>query len=453
MTEPVSRTNWGAVAVAALGVVLAALDMTIVAVALPSIGAEFGVSPSAVQWVLLAYSLPLVALSVPAGRWLDRAGPLPAFVLATAGFGVTSLVIAVAPAFGVLLAGRVLQGVFGSLVGVVSLPIVARAARPEHRARAMGLVLTLIPLSGVGGPVVGGWLAESFGWRSVFAVNLPIVVLTLALARRVIPSGKAGPLPLGRGLPWPDGGLLREAAVLGLASAGLFGALHFAGVDALWFIGLLAVAGTLTAAWARTAGARPVLTLLRRREIALALGAMAGVTTGVGALHFVVPYLFADLLRTASPSTIGLALLSVSAAMAVTSPIAGVLADRIGKVPVASAGAVVALAGLLGLLLVGPGAQLVDVAWPLAVVGIGNGLFAGPNSAAVLEDTPPELLGTSSGVATLVRTLGFSLGPALGALTWTTTFDGFHTGILALAAAGAVSVVLTVTGRRSTLAS
>ncbi|MGC7100064.1 MFS transporter [Amycolatopsis lurida] len=443
MTEPVSRTNWGAVTVAALGVVLAALDMTIVAVALPSIGAEFGVSPSVVQWVLLAYSLPLVALSVPAGRWLDRAGALPAFLLATAGFGVTSLLIAVAPTFGVLLAGRALQGVFGSLVGVVSLPIVARAARPEHRARAMGLVLTLIPVSGVAGPVAGGWLAEAFGWRSVFAVNLPIVVVTLWLARRVIPGGG--------GLPRPDAGLLREAAVLGSASVALFGALHFAGMDAWWFTGLLALAVALTAVWARTAGARPLLTLVRRREIALALGAMAGVTTGVGALHFVVPYLFADLLR-ASPSTIGLALLSVSAAMAVTSPIAGAMADRIGKVPVALAGTVVALGGLLCLLLVGPDARLVDVAWPLAVVGVGNGLFAGPNSAAVLEDTPPSLLGTSSGAATLVRTLGFSLGPAIGALTWTTTFDGFHTGILALAVVGAVSVALTAPARRSTLA-
>ncbi|AXB48068.1 MFS transporter [Amycolatopsis albispora] len=441
MTAPVERTSWGAITVAALGVVLAALDMTIVAVALPSIGEEFGVRPSAVQWVLLAYSLPLVALSVPAGRWLDRAGPLPAFVLATAGFGVTSLLIAVAPSFGVLLAGRVLQGVFGSLVGVVSLPIVARAARPEHRARAMGVVLTLIPLSGVAGPVAGGWLAEAFGWRSVFAVNLPIVVVTLWLARRVIPGGG--------GLPWPDGGLLREALVLGAAAVSLFSGLHFAGSSAGLRAGLVALAVMLTAVWARTTGARPVLSLVRRREIALALGAMAGVTTGVGALHFVVPYLFADVLR-ASPSTIGVALLSVSAAMAVTSPLAGALADRAGKAPVALAGTVVAAGGLGCLLLVGPDAGLLDVAWPLAVVGVGNGLFAGPNSAAILEDTPPSLLGTSSGVATLVRTLGFSIGPAIGALTWTGTTGGFHAGVLALTAAGALSVALTTLGKRPT---
>src|SRR5256885_12164061 len=105
----------------------------------------------------------------------------------------------------------------------------------------------------------------------------------------------------------------------------------------------------------------------------------------------------------------------MSAAMAVVSPLAGVLADRIGTRPVVIAGVLVILTGTVAMLTVGSGADLLDVALRLAVIGIGNGLFAGPNSAAILAATPAELAGTSSGVTALLRTLGFAIGPAIGA--------------------------------------
>jgi MFS family permease len=130
-------TRWGAVLAVSLAIVLAALDLTIVSVALPLIGADLAAPPAMTQWVLLAYFLPMTALGIPGGRWMDRASLRSAFVFAVAGFGVASVLVAAAPAMWLLLAGRVLQGGFGSLISILGFPVVAAAVGPEYRGRAM----------------------------------------------------------------------------------------------------------------------------------------------------------------------------------------------------------------------------------------------------------------------------------------------------------------------------
>lgn len=437
--HPVERTSWSAVLAVALGVVLVGLDMTVVAVTLPLLGEHFHVSANTTQWVMLAYMLPLVALSVPAGRWLDRASLRAAFLLAVGGFGVTSLLIALAPSMPALLAGRFLQGVFGSLVGVVGMPIVARSVRPEHRARAMSIVLTLIPLSGVAGPAIGGILADTYGWRAVFLINLPIVVAAALLARRTITARAPGHRPL----PLPSTRQLAETGVLAVGMGALLLSVDSLGSSGYLLAGVLLASTVLAViAWLRMAESQPVRGLLHRRALALPLLALPMMTAGVGTVNFLVPYFLAGM--GASPTTIGAILLAVSAGMAVTSPIAGVLADRIGTQPVSAAGAVTATGGMLALLAAGEASAPVDLIWRLALVGIGNGLFAGPNTTAILQHTPAELTGTSSGVTALLRTLGFALGPALGALAWTASgggADGWQSGI-AIVTAGSVIALL-----------
>jgi DHA2 family multidrug resistance protein-like MFS transporter len=451
MTAParhaeIERTRWGAVVAVSIGIVLVALDMTVVAVTLPELGVAFDATAATTQWVVLAYMLPLVALSIPAGRWLDRAGPLPAFLLAVAGFGVTSVLIAAAVNLPMLLAGRVLQGVFGALISVVGMPIVGAAVRPEHRARAMSIVLTLIPLAGVVGPALGGVLAEAYGWRSIFLINVPIVLAAAFFGVRTIPRST----PSGSGLPRPGRRMLHEASLLGVAATAAFLAIdsitHIASRGVVIPAALATVAVVAVGAWTRMRESRAVVTLLTRRELALPMLALPMITAGVGGLNFLVPYLLATAAG-ASPQLIGLTLLALAAGMAALSPLAGVLADRVGNRPVALAGAVLVLAGTTSLLLIGGEPGPVDVAWRLAVVGIGNGLFAGPNAAAILAATPPEQTGTASGVSSLLRTLGFALGPALGALAWTTAgggVNGFITGVAVLAAGTAVALLATV---------
>jgi len=436
---PASR--WSTVVVVSLGIVLSALDMTIVAVALPAIGADLGAGPSSTQWVLLGYLLPLVALSLPAGRWVDRAGPRAAFRLAVGGFGATSALVALAPTVELLVAARVLQGGFAALISVLGLPIVAAAVRPEHRARALSIVLTLIPLSGVVGPALGGLLTDAVGWRTIFLVNLPVAAVALALSGRTIPAGSPGRT----GLPRPDRDAVADAAVLGAATTALVLALDLLGDPdpALAPAALLVVLAAVAAvAWARRASARPVLALVRLPRIGWSLGALLATVAGVGAVNFLVPYALAD--RGADAATTGLVLLVLSAAMALTSPPAGLLADRLGTGPVVLAGGLLVLAGAVWLLLAGldagPGALVV----PMALIGAGNGLFAGPNATRVLNATPPGQMGAGSGLASLVRTTGFTLGPALAATVWTAGAGSVTAGavlLVALAGAGALAAL------------
>ncbi|GAA3851589.1 MFS transporter [Saccharothrix violaceirubra] len=420
MTIPIERTRWGAVVAVALGVVLAALDLTVVGVALPVLGTELHAGPTVTQWVLHAYNLALVALAVPAGRWLDRACPRSAFLLAVGGFGVASVLITVAPDAPLLLAARAVQGVFAGLLGALTIPLVAAVSRPEHRGRAMSLVLALFPVSGVAGPAVGGLLTDAFGWRAVFAINVPLVVLAFVVGRRTIPAKG--------GLPAPGRRSLVEASVVGVGATALF-------LGGYW----LPLAAVALVIWLRLPQVRPVRTMLRTRASASSLFALPLVVTGIAAVNFVVPYLLAH----RSATVAGLVLLSTSAGMAAFSPVGGVLADRFGAARVAFAGAVVVLVGTVALLPLDESAAPWDVAWRLFVLGIGHGLFAGPNSAAILAATPPDLIGTSGGVSTLLRTLGFSLGPALAAAA-----TGFGTVVVALIAVTAAGCIVQVWSQR-----
>lgn len=438
-----SRTRWGAVLAVSLAIVLAALDLTIVAVALPLIGTDLDAPPAVTQWVLLAYFLPMTALGIPGGRWMDRAGLRPAFAFAVAGFGVASALIAMAPTMALLLTGRVLQGAFGSLIAILGFPIIAAAVRPEQRGRAMGVITTLIPLSGLVGPGLGGLLAEAFGWRAVFAINVPLAVITLWLGLRTVPAGAPGR----RGLPRPSLGLLREAGLLGGAITSVFLALGMLGGElpgSGWAVavGLAAVAVMAAVVWARLAESRPVITLIRRPAYGLPVTALLLMVSGTGATFFLIPYLVAEVLHGSAQVT-GAVLLASAAGMALVSPLAGVLADRVGARPVAFAGGFVTLAGMLALLQLGNGAHPGDVAWRLVLVGAGSGLFSGPVHTLVLAATPPALTATSGGVTALFRTFGLSIGPAAGALSWSLAgggMAGFRTGVAVIAVAAVAGI-------------
>lgn len=438
-TEP--RTRWSAVVAVAVAVVLVALDMTIVAVALPALGEEFGAPPAAAQWVLLGYFLPLVALSIPAGRWLDRAGTGLAFQVAVAGLGLASVLAALAPSLPALVAARVGQGVFGSVISVIAFPVVAAVVRPQHRGRAISIILTLIPLSSVVGPVLGGALTELYGWRAVFVINVPIVVLAALLGRCSLPRGdRAGSLR-------PDLRSIREAVLLGVAAIAVFDALGLvAGDGGVLLPALLGVFGIGAVVWwARLPEASPVLRLLRSRELVPPLVGLPLMTTVVGAINFLVPY-FVITALVPSPQLAGLALAAIGAAMALGSPLAGVLADRIGPRPLTLAGAGVTLLGVCALLGVDGQSSAVQLAWPLAVIGLGQGLYAGPNSLQVLAATPPELAATAGGITSVLRTFGFSLGPALAALTWVLAGGGaagFGTGVAVLIGTAAAAFAVT----------
>jgi MFS family permease len=171
--QPVPRTSWSAVIALGVAVFMAAIDLTIVAVALPAMGASLSVGPARAQWVILAYALPMIALLLPAGRWVDGVNRRSAFVVAVVGFAGASALAGAAPTFQLLLAARPLQGRFGALISALVLAIAAAAAHPSQRGRAKGVITTLGPLGSVAGPGLGGLLVAGPRWRWILYLNLP----------------------------------------------------------------------------------------------------------------------------------------------------------------------------------------------------------------------------------------------------------------------------------------
>src|SRR5690606_17430551 len=173
------KNRWALVAGAGIAVFMAQLDATVVQVALPTIEADFGTATSLSQWVVLAYVLPLIALSLPSGRWLDGVGARAALTFAVTGFAVSSIAVGLAPGMGWLIAARVVPGGFGAVLFALVPVLATTAVRPEARGRAMGVVMTLGPLGGVSGPLLGGLLVDTLGWPAIFYLNVPVGLLVI----------------------------------------------------------------------------------------------------------------------------------------------------------------------------------------------------------------------------------------------------------------------------------
>jgi MFS transporter, DHA2 family, multidrug resistance protein len=233
----VERTVWPAVVAVGIAVFMSSLDMTIVAITLPSIGREFGAPPEVAQWVILAYNLPMIALMLPAGRWIEPVNRRTALVAAVAGFAAASAAAGASGSLGLLLAARAVQGVCGALLSVAVLAIAGAVVHPSQRGQAMGLIATLGPLGSVAGPGLGGLLVAGPGWRWIFLVNVPVCLVAIALALHSVPS--RGGL---RGL---SAAILTEAVTAGVAALTLLLALQRAALDG-WgsppVVALLAVA-------------------------------------------------------------------------------------------------------------------------------------------------------------------------------------------------------------------
>src|SRR6478609_820620 len=170
-----------------MGSFVAGLDSTAVNVALPSIRADLGGGLAGQQWVSNAYLLTLGSLILVAGSLGDLYGERRVFSIGVGGFGLVSIVCALAPTIEVLVAGRALQGVFGALLTPSALAVIIATFPPEERGGAIGSWTAWAGIATVVGPLAGGWLVDAFSWRWIFAINVPFVLATLVLVQLAVP--------------------------------------------------------------------------------------------------------------------------------------------------------------------------------------------------------------------------------------------------------------------------
>ncbi|WP_433465134.1 MFS transporter [Spirillospora sp. CA-128828] len=438
------RARWWPVIGSGLVVFMATLDTSIVAVALPALERDFGVRTAAAEWVVLGYLLPLIALTLPAGRWLDRAGPRSALLLAVTGFTLSSLAAGLAPALGWLVAARVAQGGFAAILFAVIPSIVIRAAGPELAGRASSLVMTLGPLGAVSGPPLGGLIVQAWGWPWIFYINIPAGILVTVIALTGLARDTLRP---------PGRAFLAETGLLAAATAAVLLALSLAASHGPIWLVLAAAAVPPLVAWWRTRTSEPVRSLMRGPRAAAPVEAIMCNALVISLVEFLAPFYLQRTLQL-SPVATATAILALPVAMVAAGPLGGLLGDRWGASRTALLGAGITILGVLLLVPAGSGWHASDMSWRLAVLGAGTGLFAGPSFAMLMSSAPESLQGTAGAAQSLARQLGFSLGPAMATTIWALsdyTLTGMRFAFAAAAASGlAAFLCLRFSGRPRT---
>jgi EmrB/QacA subfamily drug resistance transporter len=391
---------------------LAMIDGSVVNVGLPAIGRAMSGGAADLQWVINAYLLPLSALLLFGGALGDRLGRRTALVAGVSLFGLASFACAMAPSLAVLLAGRAAQGIGAALLLPASLAILGASFSGEAKGRAVGAWAAAGAVAGAVGPVFGGWLIDTAGWRAIFLINLPVAAATIGLA-----------------LAFVDGGADKAGAPLDLAGA----ALATAGLLALTW-GLTAGAGpggwSASAAIAVAAGtllfAAFVLVERRAGERAMtpptlfASPGFVGLTlltlTLYGALSAVLVLIPYVLIKAAGYSALaaGAALLPLPLVIAAASPTMGALAGRIGARLPLTAGPLVVAAGFLLILRIGPHAGYWTTFLPaIVLISLGMAGAVAPLTTAVLSSVDARHTGTASGFNSAVARTGGLIATAL----------------------------------------
>jgi EmrB/QacA subfamily drug resistance transporter len=378
-----------------LGSALVFLDGTVVGIALPAIADDLGATTAGLQWTVNGYALTLAALLLLGGSLGDRLGRRRMFLAGTVAFAAASVLCAVAPTVGLLVAARAVQGVGGALLTPGSLAILQASFAEGDRARAIGAWSGLAGAVGAVAPFLGGWIIEQAGWRWVFGINIPLAALVVVVALRWVPEsrdpGASGPLDvLGTALAAVGLGALTWA-LTAWSERGTLDAL-VATVAAVGVLGLVAFVVTE----ARSAYPTLPLRLFRWRPFAAVNLATLLVYAALTGIFFFLPVTL-QVVTGWSPLAAGIASLPSTVLMLLLSARGGALGARIGpRIPM-TVGPLVAGAGAALLAGVGPGTGYVTGVLPgVLAVGAGLVLTVAPLTATALGSAPDHLAGTAS---------------------------------------------------------
>jgi EmrB/QacA subfamily drug resistance transporter len=420
--EPDPR-RWRALAVTLSAGFISLLDVSIVNVALPSMQDALRASPGAVQWVVSGYALAFGLTLVAGGRIGDALGRRRMFLFALAGFVLTSALAGAAPTIELLVAARLAQGVSAGFLTPQSSGLIQNLFRGAERGRAFGMLGSSIGVSTAVGPVLGGLIIAAFGaetgWRWVFYVNVPIGVVALIFAARLLPADERKHIRIRSEIDFV-GALLLGAAVLCV----LFPLVQFEnhGLARFWWLYLAAaVLGWLFIRWERRMvrlGRAPLLDVrLFTDTPGYPAGAVIGMVyfCGFSGVFVVLSMFFQTGLHYSALES-GLAVTPFALGSAVASTVAGRLVSRWGRwVTVTGLSLVVAGFALAGVAaLVAPVDSLgFWVALPLMIAGFGGGAVISPNTTLTLENVPVEMAGVAGGVLQTGQRIGTAVGAAL----------------------------------------
>ncbi|KJS20723.1 MAG: multidrug MFS transporter [Clostridiaceae bacterium BRH_c20a] len=394
----------------AVGTFMGPLDGSVVNIALPSISAFYNVSLATVEWVVMSYLLIISSLLLTYGRMGDLYGHKRIYISGFAVFSIGSLLCALSPSIMLLIIFRAVQAIGAGMMMSMGPAIITNITPPQQRGKSLGLIAIAVSVALTTGPILGGFLTSHFGWQSVFYINIPIGIISIIFAYKVIPDVRNHnsqpfdvigslllffalicilfPLSYGEKIGWLN------PTIIGLLSLGLVLLLVFVLFEKRIPYPMLD------------------LSLFRNRLYSMGnLSAMINYMAMYSVI-LIMPFYFQQLLQL-SPAQAGMMLIPMPLVTMIVAPISGTISDKLDSRYISSLGMGITAFGLWLLSNLDINSSKFYIEMSLAVIGLGTGMFQTPNNSAVLGSVPPNRRGIASSMLAIMRNIGMVLGVAI----------------------------------------
>lgn len=407
---PRPQRTW-AILTVFFGLIMAVLDGSIANIALPSISRDLNSDPARTIWVVNAYQLSVTVFLLPLSSLGEILGYKRVYRVGLATFLVGSILCALSPNLPVLVAARIIQGIGGAGIMSVNTALVRYIYPPTRLGRGIGLNALVVGVTIAVGPSLGALILAIGNWPWLFAINIPVAIVALAISRWALPETPPQP----RAFDYPSAVL--SAVVIGMFILGVDGLGH----APLRIAGLCGLVLAIVLGWllVRRQQDQPAplvpVDLFSSRAFTLAVGtSFCSFMTQMLAFVSLPFYLEYQLGRSLQET--GLLITPWPLMVALMATVSGRLSDRYPASILAGAGLVMLASGLIGLAVLASDAGSLDIAWRTALCGIGFGFFQSPNNRAMISATPHERSGGASGAQATTRLLGQTTGTAVVAL-------------------------------------
>jgi len=387
-----------------IGIFMSTLDASVVNISLPTIVQSLNTNLKAVAWVVTAYLIIITGCLLLMGRLSDLFGQRRVYLIGFLIFTIGSALCGFSPTIHFLIGSRMIQGLGASALMAIGPAIITTAFPEEDRGKALGIIGSIVSVGFITGPLLGGFLVEHLGWRSIFFVNLPVGIIGTYLSSIILErSGPAGKVQLD----------LRGAFLLFFFITSLLLYLNRMGLP--WLFISVFCFGSLIFIEHRSSFPLVDLHIFRRRPFIFSVGTSLLSFWMNGAHNFVLPFFLQNILQY-PPSKVGMLIFPIALTVMVIAPLGGRFSDRFGARIPATIGLILTSLTIFSFtFLEGSGSEY-PILLRQVVLGIGIGLFNPANNSAIIGSLPKEKVGLASSFLALSRNLGIVIGVAFAEL-------------------------------------
>ncbi|MBS3906443.1 MAG: MFS transporter [Syntrophaceae bacterium] len=407
MSKPKTDSRWWATLTISIGIFMSTLDASIVSISLPTIVRSLDTDLKTVAWVVMAYLIIITGCLLLMGRLADLFGRGKIFLLGFLTFTLGSALCGFSPTIYFLIGSRVIQGLGASALMAIGPAIITTSFPEKDRGRTLGMLGSIVSLGFIAGPLIGGFLVEHLGWRSIFFINLPIGVIGTILSLKILKGDQAiGKVELD----------LRGAFLFFLFVTSLLLFLNRVGWESTpffwgWIFLALTCFGLFVVFEHRSSSPLVDLNIFRKQLFISSLGASLLSFWINGAHNFVIPF-FLQNIAGYSPSKVGLLIFPVALTVMVMAPIGGRVSDWVGVRVPATLGLILTSLAIFSFVFLKAEISDYEILWRQVILGIGIGFFNPANNSAIIGSLPRVNVGVASSFLALARNLGMVIGVA-----------------------------------------